>query len=293
MKHPRQKPMSLSSIAILSPGLLGGSLALAIRKRMKGTEIRVWARREESARKALDAGIADAASTDAASVAKGAKLIVFCMPIGAMAEVAGRIAGVVEPDALVTDVGSVKQPVAASLGKIFDGRAHFVGSHPMAGSEQAGMDAARADLFEGAVTFVTPENEAKKEAAEKLASFWKMLGCRVVLTNPKAHDEAVALISHLPHLAAAALVQTALEENPASLEWRGNGFIDTTRVASGPPAMWAEILMENRGAVQKAIRAMVENLAGISKLLEGGHAGAIEEYLAEAKRTRDRLKGNC
>jgi prephenate dehydrogenase len=104
------------------------------------------------------------------------------------------------------------------------------------------------------------------------------------------HDEAVALISHLPHLAAAVLVQTALRENPAALDWRGNGFLDTTRVASGPPAMWAEILLENREAVKKAIHAMIENLSEVTKLLDAEETGAVEHYLAEARHTRDRLK---
>ncbi|MGA3170481.1 MAG: prephenate dehydrogenase/arogenate dehydrogenase family protein [Chthoniobacteraceae bacterium] len=282
--------MSFSSIAILSPGLLGGSLALAIRERMPGAEVRVWARRQESAEKALAARIADAASTDAAGIAKGAGLILFCMPIGAMGEVAEKIAGVVGRDALVTDVGSVKQPVAASLGGIFRGRAEFVGSHPMAGSEQTGLEAARADLFEGAVAFVTPTEETKQGTAEGVAEFWERVGCRVIFATPRAHDEAVALISHLPHLAAAALVQTALRENPAALDWRGSGFMDTTRVASGPAAMWAEILTENREAVKKAIHAMIENLSEVSKLLDAEETGSVGQFLAEAKETRDRLK---
>jgi len=285
--------MAFSSIAILSPGLLGGSLALAARERMKDVEVRVWARRAESVEKVLAMKAADVASTDVAEIAKGAGLIVFCMPIGAMGEVAERIAGVVDHGALVTDVGSVKQPVMEELGGIFRGRAEFVGSHPMAGSEQAGLEAARGDLFEGAVAFVTPGEGTKGETVDKAVDFWKALGCRVAVATARAHDEAVGLVSHLPHLAAAALVQAALRENPAALEWRGNGFLDTTRVASGPPAMWAEILMENRVAVTKAIYAMIENLTEITKLLEAGNTQAVQEFLMEAKRTRDRMKGNC
>ena len=282
--------MSFSTIAILSPGLLGGSLALAIRERLRGVEIRVWARREESAEKALAWGMADAASTDAAAIARGADLIVFCMPIGAMPEVARQIAEVVRREALVTDVGSVKQPVVERLGAIFRGRAEFVGSHPMAGSDQAGIEAARGDLFEGAVTILTPGEGTRQETVQALANFWESVGCRVAIATARVHDEAVALISHLPHLAAAVLVQTALRENPAALDWRGNGFLDTTRVASGPPAMWAEILLENREAVKKAIHAMIENLSEVTKLLDAEETGAVEHYLAEARHTRDRLK---
>ena len=285
--------MPFSSIAILSPGLLGGSLALAIRGRIQGAEIRVWARREASVEKVRAMGLADVASTNALEIAKGADLVVFCMPIGAMAAVAEAIAGVVGRNTVVTDVGSVKQPVVDTLEKIFRGRAEFVGSHPMAGSEQAGLEAARGDLFEGAVSILTPEEGTRRETLEAVADFWATMGCRVAIATPRAHDEAVALVSHLPHLAAAALVQTVLRENPVALEWRGTGFMDTTRVASGPPAMWAEILVENRAAVKKAIHAMIENLTEVTKLLEGEETAAVENYLAEARHVRDRLKKSC
>jgi prephenate dehydrogenase len=282
--------MTFSTVAILGPGLLGGSLALAIRERMAGTRICIWARREESVQRVLALGLADAASTDAAAMAKGAGLVLFCMPIGGMPEVARQISDVVSVDTIVTDVGSVKQPVVERLGAIFTGRAEFLGSHPMAGSDQAGLDAARGDLFDGAVTILTPGEGTKKETVERLANFWEGVGCRVVVADARAHDEAVALISHLPHLAAAALVQTALRENPAALDWRGAGFMDTTRVASGPPGMWAEILLENRVALKKAIHAMIENLSEVSKLLDADEAAAVEHYLAEAGQARERLK---
>jgi len=163
----------------------------------------------------------------------------------------------------------------------------------MAGSEQAGLEAARGDLFEGAVTFVTPGEGTAKETVERVAGFWEGVGCRVTIATARAHDEAVGLISHLPHVAAAALVQAAMRENPAALEWRGNGFLDTTRVASGPAGMWAEILMENREAVTTAIRAMIENLTEVGAMLEAGETGAVEHYLAKAKGRRDRMKRDC
>jgi prephenate dehydrogenase len=282
--------MSFSSIAILSPGLLGGSLALAVRERMKGAELRVWARREETVQKAKAMGMADVASTDAGEIAAKAELIVFCMPMGGMAEVAERLAPVVRPNAVATDVGSVKEPVVRQLGEIFRGRAEFIGSHPMAGSEQAGIGSARADLFQDAMTIITPEAGASQETVKRLRDFWKLVGCRVAIATPRAHDEAVGLISHLPHLAAAALVQAAMQENPAALEWRGNGFLDTTRVASGPAGMWAEILMENKEALKRAVRAMVENLTEVTTMLDAGDAKGVELYLAEAKERRDRMK---
>jgi prephenate dehydrogenase len=160
----------------------------------------------------------------------------------------------------------------------------------MAGSEQSGIEAARADLFEGAVTILTPEEGARRETVERLKKFWEGVGCRVAIATPRIHDEAVALISHLPHLTAAALVQAAMRENPLALDWRGNGFLDTTRVAMGAPEMWAGILSENREAVKKAVHAMIENLSEVTKLLDAEETGALEAFLAEARSARERLK---
>jgi prephenate dehydrogenase len=282
--------MNFPSIAILGPGLLGGSLAMSIRERIPGASIRIWGRREETVEKVRSLGIADTASSDVREIAKGATLIIFCMPVGAMADIAEKIAPVVSADAIITDVGSVKQPVVEQLGKIFHNRAHFIGSHPMAGSEQAGIEAARADLFDGAVTILTPDKDSPESAVAALTEFWETLGCRVTTASPKAHDEAVALISHLPHVVAAAIVQTVARENPAAFDLRGKGFLDTTRVASGLAPMWAEILAENRGPVKKAIHAMIENLAQVSKLLDAEDIAALEQYLAEARFARERLK---
>jgi prephenate dehydrogenase len=282
--------MTFPSVAILSPGLLGGSLAMAIRQRLPGAEIRVWARRAEMVEKVRGLGLADIVSGDVAEVAKGAALIIFCMPVGAMAEVAEQTAPVVSAGTIITDVGSVKQPVVEKLGAIFRGRAQFIGSHPMAGSEQTGIAAARANLFEGAVTILTPEEATPPTATESLARFWEMIGCRVAISTARVHDEAVALISHLPHLTAAVLVQCAMRENPAALDWRGNGFLDTTRVALGPADMWAGILTENRDALKKAIQAMIENLSEVTKLLDATDTGALEDYLADARAERERVK---
>lgn len=280
--------MTFSTIAILGPGLLGGSLALAARERLPEVKVRAWARREESAAQVRAMGITDAASTDLLATVAGADLVIFCVPIGCMPALAGEIRGVLAPHAIVTDVGSVKEPVMNALGPILGGA--FIGSHPMAGSEQTGLEAARADLFEGAVSIVTPEAATAPEATRAVSEFWEKLGCRALVCNARAHDDAVALVSHLPHLLAAALVQTVLRENPAALALCGNGFRDTTRVASGPPAMWGEIFEQNREALKNAVHAMIENLIEVTKLLDAGDTGAVEQFLAEAKSERDRLK---
>jgi prephenate dehydrogenase len=280
--------MTYQKIAIIGPGLLGGSIALAMRKKQPGTAIAVWARRAEAADEIRAKKIADIASTDLEAVVKNADVVIFCVPIGAMIPLAEKIAPLVSADTLVTDVGSVKLPVVESLGRIFRGRARFIGSHPMAGSEQAGIDAARADLFENAACIVTPgENSTPADIAEAL-NFWALLGCRASTLAPAVHDEAVALVSHLPHLLAATLVNLVCEQNADSLNFCGNGFRDTTRVASGAPEMWTEIFKGNRAQVKKSVGAMIEKLREVVEILEDD--AKMNRFLADAKNQRDRLK---
>ncbi len=277
----------MKSLAILGPGLLGGSIALAAR-RAGGYRVGLWARRAEAVAEIEALGVADAASTDWRAIVAGADLVILCVPIGAMPALAREIAGALSPRTLVTDVGSVKALVVAELGEIFRGRARFVGSHPMAGSEQTGMRAARATLFEDATCILTPDATTDAEAVAEVGAFWKTLGGRVLEVAPAEHDEIVALVSHLPHLLAATLVQTVLAANARAFEFCGPGFRDTTRVAAGPPAMWAEILRTNRAAVRQSAEAMIEKLREILTLLERDQP--MTEFLTEAKAQRDRLR---
>jgi prephenate dehydrogenase len=232
--------------------------------------------------------IADAVSTDLRSIISDADLVVLCVPIGAMPALAREIADAISPRTVVTDVGSVKASVVAELGAIFRGRGRFVGSHPMAGSEQTGIGAARAELFEDAACIVTPDASSDASAVAEVGAFWKTLGGRVLEVSPAEHDEIVALVSHLPHLLAATLIQTVLTENARAFDFSGPGFRDTTRVAAGPPAMWAEILRTNRAAVRKSAEAMIENLRGIITLLD--RDAPMTEFLTQAKTQRDRLR---
>ena len=277
----------MNSLAILGPGLLGGSLALAAR-RLGGSRVALWARRAEAVAEIEAMRIADAVSTDVRAIVAGVDLVILCVPVGAMPALAREIADAISPQTIVTDVGSVKAAVVAELGEIFRGRGRFVGSHPMAGSEQTGIRAARAELFEDAACILTPDGASDPAAVAELRAFWQEVGCRVLEVAPAEHDEIVALVSHLPHLVAATLVQTVLAENPRAFEFSGPGFRDTTRVAAGPPAMWAEILRTNGPAVRRSAEAMIEKLRGILTLLD--REPPMTDFLTEAKTQRDRLR---
>ena len=279
----------MNRIAILGPGLIGGSIALALR-RLGGSHVTLWARRSEAVGEVIAAGCADAATADLGAAVKDADLVVLCVPVGAMSGLAVTIATAIRSDCVVTDVGSVKAPVLAELRPIFRERGRFVGSHPMAGSEHTGLAAARADLFDGATCIVTPEPDTEAAALGEVRDFWKSIGCRVIELPAAEHDECVALVSHLPHLLAATLMNTVAQKNEHAFRVVGPGFRDSTRVASGPPAMWREILRENSAAVLPAIDALIAKLSDFRQTLAlAGDGREIHDLLATARATRNRI----
>jgi len=278
--------MDFAHIAIIGPGLLGGSIALALRERFHEVRISLWARRAEAVAESEARNIAHQASTNLAEVVCGADLVIFCTPIGVMPALAAQMLPHLAPNALVTDVGSVKARAVEELAPILGGR--FVGSHPMAGSDQAGLHAARPGLFEDAVCILTPTPAQPVEPVERVAAFWRGLGSRVHFLSPEKHDETVAVISHFPHLLAAALVEMVCSQNADALPYCGSGFRDTTRVAAGPAAMWAEILESNRPAVRNSIRSMIKQLTRVDALLDD--PDALRDFLVRAKAGRDALR---
>ncbi|MEO8352298.1 MAG: prephenate dehydrogenase [Chthoniobacteraceae bacterium] len=281
----------MKTVAILGPGLLGGSIALALREQ-PDMRVSMWARRREAIEEVRAQECCDVASTQIEEVVAGADLVVLATPLGAMPELAAQVVPHLKKTSLVTDVGSVKGPVVAALDPIFQGRARFVGSHPMAGSEQAGLKAARADLFRGAACIVTPSEHTDAGATARISAFWERLGCTVHAFSPSDHDQAVAWISHLPHLLAAGLVNAVASQAQPAFEICGPGFRDTTRVAGGHPGMWTEILGSNSDAVRKSLEALIENLRDLATLLDRPapeRDALMNKILTQAQSQRDRL----
>ena len=275
---------SLAQLAVLGPGLIGGSAALAARHRGLCARLSVWSRDEAEREAVRRLELADLVTGDAAEAVRGADLVLLCTPPGAMAALAGQIAPHLAPGAAVSDVASVKAGVAAELTVVLGRR--YVGSHPMAGAERQGLRAARADLFEGAVCLLTPDERTAPEALATVGAFWRDLGARVRCLPAAAHDETVALVSHLPHLLAAALVDFVGAEPGRATDCAGPGWRDMTRVAGGSPELWTEILSLNRGPVTYALRGLTEKLRAVLEILESGRDADLEAFLAEAKTRR-------
>lgn len=277
-------PLKNTCLAVYGPGLLGGSL-LHDARAFGARQVRVWARRDESLAAVRDSGLADFTSTDPVSVAEGADVLVLCVPVGGMKPLAEQLASSrPAADAVFTDVGSVKGMVMREVAPVLAAAGfHFIGSHPMAGSEKAGLSAARAGLYQNAACILTPPPQVPAGVLMRLRAFWQALGCRTSEMDADTHDLVVARISHLPHLAAVLTSLTALRGDPGMASYAAGGLRDTTRIASGDPAMWREILMENRTALLPALRDFRDAADELLAALESGNGALLEARLEEAK----------
>lgn len=282
--------MHFQKITIVGVGLLGGSLGMAARRKKLAREVAGYVRRDASLKECEAAEAVDYATTDLLAAVSHADLVVLCTPLAQMRSLAQRLAPALKPGALVTDVGSVKTGVVRAVAPVIRrAGAQFIGSHPMAGGEKMGVLASRADLYEGAVCVVTPDQHAPTGAVRKLERFWQALGARTVRMDAAEHDRLVSRSSHLPHLAAATLVNVILDSaaSPAQAELCATGFRDTTRVASGSPEMWRDIALANRQNLARSITAYVAKLKSVQAALKQGDGTALEKFFAAAKERRD------
>lgn len=294
MSEPSRKQLSFSSIAILGPGLLGGSLALAVRAQMPHVHVRLWGRREEPLEYARSSGAAHRASTRMEEVVEGADLVILATPVGVMARLVSGLLPLLKPGALVTDVGSVKGCVHQAVGSaLTEVGLAFIGSHPMAGSEKQGMEHATGDLFRDATCILTNDEHVHEDVLLLLQRFWERVGCHCIRMKAADHDSSVARISHIPHALSALCVHAALDGG--DVERLGlisaGGFRDTTRVSMGEPSMWAEILTENAPAVLDRLDAALSQLGEVRDCLASGDKEALREWLKAAAESRARALG--
>ena len=265
--------------------MLGGSVGLAARQRGVAGHVAGLVRRAESVGECLAAGAVDTATQDLAEALDGSALVILCTPVGDMADMAARLKPHLAADAVVTDVGSVK----ASVVRVVEGvLPRFVGSHPLCGSEKAGVAHAHGDLFEGAACALTPTGQSDAAAVEMVSGFWTALGGKVVSLTAEDHDAIVARTSHLPHVVASALVNAVLAR-PRTGEsmFLGTGFRDTTRLASGSPSMWRDIALTNAEAIARSIDELQVELEQLKTALGAKDAEALEKFFAEGKSGRD------
>lgn len=278
---------------IVGVGLMGGSLGMAMKQRGLSRAVVGLGRSAEKLKKAKALGAIDEFGTSIDEVADGCDFVVLCTPVETIRDLAFDVASDrVFPGCIFTDVGSVKGGLCEYLDKRMPAHTPWVGSHPIAGAADAGVEFARADLFDGHVCIVTPTATTDVTAKSRVCEFWKRLGMRVEEMSPADHDAILASISHLPHLVAYGLFEAAMEAEKVragALAMSAGGLRDTTRIAQSPGALWARLLAENRTEVLKALGRFEKGVADIRKLLESGDIASLEQHLEKIAVERRKL----
>lgn len=277
-------------LSLVGLGLLGGSVAKAARGLRLADEIVAVGRDRERLEPALRDGTVDRVTTDLADGVGGADFCLLATPVATLAALLPAVWAALPAGAVLTDVGSTKAAIVRAAERLGEERPlAFVGSHPMAGSEQAGYRVSRPDLFRGATVILTPTERTDSHAVKRVGAFWEALGGRLVTLDPLTHDRATAAISHLPHLVADALVDAVVRMDPRFFEVAGRGFKDTTRIAASDARVWREIFQENRAGLSEALGAFRAALDHLEGLLAAGDVPAIEGALDRIRRVREEV----
>ncbi|MFC4808506.1 prephenate dehydrogenase [Paenibacillus sp. GCM10023250] len=282
----------MTKIAIFGVGLIGGSLALCFKGKPNITVVG-HSVRESSAAKYLERGVVDHATTSLREAAEGADFIFLCVPVGALDRYVQELSQLnLKPGCIITDVGSTKASVAAAARQARLGDAVFIGGHPMAGSERAGVEAASLYLFENAFYVLTPDPSTPRHYVDKLTQLLAHTKANIVHVNPEEHDEIVGAISHLPHIIAVALVNLVRGfngDNPLYGQLAAGGFRDITRIASSDPVVWRDILVNNRDVLLGLLKAWQAGMDRFVGMLEGENGEAVERAFREAGIFRSQL----
>ena len=287
------KPEPLfNRLALIGIGLIGSSIARAVRAQGAARTIVATAPSPKTRRRVAELGIADqVVETNAAAVA-GADLVIVCVPVGACGAVAKEIGPHLSAGAIVSDVGSVKGSVVRDMAPHLPKTVHFIPAHPVAGTEYSGPDAGFAELFVNRWCILTPPDGTNQDAVEKLAAFWRLLGANVEIMAPDHHDLVLAITSHLPHLIAYTIVGTADELQAVTrsevLKFSAGGFRDFTRIAASDPTMWRDVFLANKDAVLEMLGRFNEDVSALTKAIRKGDGEALFEHF---ERTRAIRKG--
>jgi prephenate dehydrogenase len=278
-------------VAIVGVGLIGGSIGIDLLRRGIARHVVGIGRRQESLDEARDVGAVSSTSLDMSQGVRDAELVIVCTPVGRIVEDVLAAAKAAKPGTLITDAGSTKAEIVASLERAavngsLSNDAAFVGSHPLAGGEKTGPRAAIADLFVNRVVVVTPSAGSKEVDVRTISIFWSSLGARVMKMSAEEHDRIVAATSHLPHLVASVL---AASTDAAHLPLTAGGWLDTTRIAAGDASLWQQILLSNRANVLESLQRFEQNLAVMRQAIEAGDADEIQRLLNEARQLRRRI----
>lgn len=283
-------PPLFGRVALVGLGLIGASLAWAIRRDGVAREIAGYARSADTRAAAARLGFLDRVCDSAAEAARGADVVVLCTPVGAMAAVAAEIAPALAPGVIVTDVGSVKQAVIAAVAPHLPEGAAFVPGHPIAGTEQSGPEAGFATLFDNRWCILTPTPATPRRATEKIADLWRRCGANVEMMTPAHHDLVLAVTSHIPHLIAYTMVGVADDMEAVTesevIKYSAAGFRDFTRIAASDPTMWRDVFLTNREATLEILGRFTEELFALQRAIRTGDGTMMFDYFTRTRAIR-------
>lgn len=274
-------------VAIVGVGFMGASLGLAIKKKGLAQTVIGIGRKETSLREATDLGAIDEATLDLKKGILGADLIILATPVSSIIDIIDILGKEHKRGCIVTDLGSTKATIVEHADKALHHSVLFVGSHPLVGSEKKGPTYANGQLYEGVNCVMTPTDKTNRLAKDKIKQFWSMLGCTVKVMSPQEHDDALAFVSHLPHLMAFALMKS-IPDN--ALEFSAGGLKDTTRIAASDPLVWRDIALSNHKPILKALDEAVKNLSAIRKSIVVKDREGLAETFKQAKVKREQLE---
>ena len=280
-------------MAVIGVGLLGASLAKACKEQNLVDEISGFGRNRENLEKARTLNIIDHCPSDLAEAVKDADLIVLCTPVSTIVPLIQSIVPEIRPGTLITDVGSVKEPVVREAEKLVPEDIYFIGSHPIAGGENSGLEASTADLYQGARCIVTPTSKTNKNALEKINALWQAVGMSVIELSADEHDFIFGAVSHLPHIVAYALMNTLgdlrTQDNHEVTAFSGAGLKDITRIASSDPVMWRDICLSNRNHSLDLVDRFQSKLGEIRNIIEKGDGQALKNEFIAANNYRTKV----
>ncbi|MEQ9449281.1 MAG: prephenate/arogenate dehydrogenase family protein [Rhodospirillaceae bacterium] len=288
--RPRRRTIIFERVAFIGIGLIGASMALAMRRAGVGGTMVACARKAKTLKTARDLKIVDETTTNYAKAVQDADLVVIATPVGTYESIAKAISPHLKDGAVVTDVGSVKQEIIQAVSPHLPKGVHFVPGHPIAGTEHSGPQAGFAELFEGRWCILTPLPRTSKKVVGNVATLWRKLGARVDIMEPKHHDIVLAITSHLPHLIAYTIVGTATDLGDdlrrEVIKYSASGFRDFTRIAASDPVMWRDVFLSNKDAVLDTLQRFNEDLTTLQRAIRRDDGKALEDLFTRTRAIR-------
>jgi prephenate dehydrogenase len=277
-------------VAVIGVGLMGASFALAARKYGIARRVSGYGRNRDTLEKACAAGVIDDYTMDMSELCRGAGLVLLATPVGVFRSIGAALSTHLKKGAVVSDVGSVKGALVHDMESLMPPGVHFVGVHPIKGSETSGFESATAGFYQGAKCIVTPTEHTDKDSLSTMVETWERIGCTMLYLSPEKHDEVFSLVSHLPHVAAYALVGSVAAVDKAFIDYGGSGFSDATRIAMSSAEVWSDICLMNRDNILRHIDIYVERLQRIKRIIEAGDDKALKEEFDASRTLRSKLK---